>query len=185
VKKSLLIEAFLVMTLEEKIIKKIGFNPRDKEECLKALQEKEENIYYIKDPTEEMQLEVVRRYGGYIQFINNPTEKVQLKAVKSSPYSIQHIKDPSEEVKLEAVKRDGIVIQFINNPSEKIQLEAIKHSNQMSDRIIRFIKQPSKKVQLEVIKINNYNINIIALCPNWRELKEEIESEMLIKKFLE
>jgi hypothetical protein len=59
--------------------------------------------------------------GKLIQFINNPTEKVQLAAVRKNTYSIRHIKNPTEKVQLVAIKQYPYSIQYIKNPSERTQ----------------------------------------------------------------
>jgi len=55
--------------------------------------------------------------GELIQFIDNPSEKVQLVAVAEDGYSIQYIQNPSEKIQLAAVEQDGLSIRFIQNPS--------------------------------------------------------------------
>src|SRR5574344_1845703 len=59
-----------------------------------------------------------------LKFIKNPSEEVQLEAVKQNGLAIQYIVNPSEEVQLEAVKQNGLAIQYIDNPSEEAQLLA-------------------------------------------------------------
>ena len=46
--------------------------------------------------------------GELIQFIDNPSEKVQLVAVAEDGYSIQYIQNPSEKIQLAAVEQDGL-----------------------------------------------------------------------------
>ena len=58
-----------------------------------------ELIKFIDNPSEELQLEVVKKNGYSIKFIENPSERVQLAAVEKDPYSIQYIQNPTEKVK--------------------------------------------------------------------------------------
>ena len=63
----------------------------------------------------------VYNVGDLIQFIDNPSEKVQLAAVKEYPYSIKYIQNPTEEVQLLAVKNDPDSTRFIENPTEVVK----------------------------------------------------------------
>ena len=75
---------------------------------------------------EEKQLKVVKNTGYSIQYINNPTKKMQYYAIRKNPYAIQYIDNPSEEIQLIAVKGDPLTILKINNPTDKVIQEAIK-----------------------------------------------------------
>jgi hypothetical protein len=102
-------------------------------------------IQYIKNPSEKVQLAAVEKNARAIQYIKNPTEKVQLVAVKKDPYVIGYIKNPSEKVQLAAVKKDPLVIILhIKNPTEKVQLAAVK----LNKKAIERIKHPTKIVEL-------------------------------------
>ena len=63
----------------------------------------------------------VYNVGYLIQFIDNPSEKVQLVAVRSNSHSIRHIQNPSETVQLAAVEKNPYLIQFIKNPTESVK----------------------------------------------------------------
>jgi len=63
--------------------------------------------------TEENLLKILKIDGWAIQYIKNPTLKMQLEAVKQNGYAIQFIESPPPEVQLEAVKRNGWAIQYI------------------------------------------------------------------------
>ncbi len=43
------------------------------------------SVYYIKNPTLEVQLEAVKQDGWSIDYIKNPTLEVQLEALRKSP----------------------------------------------------------------------------------------------------
>jgi DNA-dependent RNA polymerase auxiliary subunit epsilon len=124
-------------SIEQQIINKIGFDPDNKQDCLNA----------------------VKQNRNSIQYIHNPSEKVQLEAVKQNGYNIVYIQNPSEKLKLEAVKQNGYNIVYIQNPSIELQKLAIHNSG--------------------------YNIKIIALCPDWKEFRKEIEDNMMIKDIIE
>ena len=114
-------------------------------------------IMFVDNPTEEMQMKIIRQDGSAIQYINNPAEKVQLAVVKKNGFTIQYINNPSEKVQLAAVKQDGKLIRWINNPSAKVQLIAVKQDG----KLIGDIENPTEKVQLEAIKQRWYTIDYI------------------------
>jgi hypothetical protein len=114
-------------------------------------------IEYIKNPSEKVQLAAVKNNGYAIRYIENPSKKVQLIAVTSHGPAIQFIKNPSENVQLAVVKNDGRMIQYIENPSEKVQLTVVKNNG----RAIRYIENPSEKVQLAAVKNNRLAIQFI------------------------
>ena len=66
-------------------------------------------------------INILSNDGAAIKYIKDPTEEMQLEAVKEEPFAILYIKEPSEEVQLEAVKREYLAIDFIKNPTEKVQ----------------------------------------------------------------
>ena len=65
-------------------------------------------LKYIKNPSEEIQLEYVEKFGWGIKYISNPSEKVQKKAIKSSSWAIQNIINPSDKIKLFAIKEKKV-----------------------------------------------------------------------------
>jgi len=56
-------------------------------------------IQFMDNPSEELQLAVVKKNGWLIRFIENPSETVQLVAVEKNPYLIQYIQNPTKMVK--------------------------------------------------------------------------------------
>jgi len=56
-----------------------------------------------------------------IKYIENPSEEVRLKAVKRFGYVIQYIDNPSEAVQVEAVKNKGNELSYIDSPSQGVQ----------------------------------------------------------------
>jgi DNA-dependent RNA polymerase auxiliary subunit epsilon len=96
---------------------------------------------------------------------------------------IQHLGfDPDNEQEcLEAIKDYPYNIVYISKPSEEVQLEAVKDDPES----IRFIKNPSIEVQKAAIYSSRYNIEVIVLCPDWKEFEKEIEDNMMIKDIIE
>jgi hypothetical protein len=82
---------------------------------------------------------------------------------------------------LAAVRQYGYNIQYIRNPDKEVQLEAVRQHGWS----IRWIHNPYKEVQLAAIRQSDYNIDIIAMCPNWKDFEEEIENYLACKEIIE
>ena len=93
---------------------------------LAAVEDSYYSIRFIIDkgikPSEEVQLAAVTQYPNVIELINNPTEKVQLVAVEINPYAIEYIENPSEEVQMVAVTKRPYLYRYIKNPTDKVKM---------------------------------------------------------------
>jgi len=114
-------------------------------------------IYYIDNPSEEVQLKAVKKEGYTIKFIKNPSEAVQLEAVKEDEGAIEHIKNPSEAIQLEATKRNGSILMYLKNPSEAVKLEAVKNYGYA----ITYIDNPTEEICLAAVKQNGYALQYV------------------------
>jgi hypothetical protein len=124
--------------------------------------------------------EVLRLISDNLGF--NPLDREScLAEVKQNGYNIQWIHNPDKELQLEAVKRDGYSIQFIQNPDKEVQLEAVKQNGYS----IQWIHNPDKKVQLVAIEQSGYDIRVIAMCPNWTEITEDLYNYLICKDIIE
>ena len=132
-----------------------------KEELYYIILAKSENFNYIKNPSEELQLEAVKRNGYAIEFIDNPSEAVQLEAVKQNGVAIQYIKNPSEEVCLEALKSSFYSHQYISD--ESFTDNVLKAYILNGGNVYRKLKLISKseKMKLFAIVCDGYNIKHI------------------------
>ena len=116
-------------------------------------------IIFIDNPTEEEQLKAVGfNFGRALQYIKNPSEKVQMYAILHSPDNIRYIKNPSEEIQLKAIELNPCDIMHIKNPCEQAQIEAVKYSSSN----IMYIENPSEQIQLKVVKKDGKNIYYIS-----------------------
>lgn len=131
-------------------------------------------ILHDKQPSEEEQLNVVKKKPNAIYYIANPSEAVQLEAVKNDGFAIQWIKNPTKESELEAVKQEGRSINYIKNPTEELYLTAVKQN----ENAIYRIKNPSKEVQLAALQKNPYVIKYIKNpCKEAIELVRKLREE--------
>ena len=121
------------------------------DEQVESVRNNYRSIEYIKNPSEKVQLAAVESGGGRaLNFIKNPTEKVQIAGVEDDPEALEYIKNPSEKIQLAAVKKDSSAFFYIKNPSEKIKLATVKKD----PAVLYSIKNPSEKVQLAAVKKN-------------------------------
>jgi hypothetical protein len=121
-----------------------------------------DQIRWIEDPSEAVQLAVINTYCWSIEFIKKPTLAAQLAAVNRNAPTISRIKNPFHEVKIITVTKHGASIDCINNPTEEMKLLAVKQ-----DGInLALIKNPSEQVQIEAIRntteayfyVKDYNV---------------------------
>lgn len=105
-------------------IKKDIFNYLPDEIFKIAFKKNKNFIEFIKNPSEKIQLSAVEYNGDLIAYIKNPSKKVELAAFNNNPMTIQFIKNPSEEMQLKAVREHSWLIEYIENPSEKVKLES-------------------------------------------------------------
>ena len=88
-----------------------------------AIQKRPSNIWYIDNPSEELQLEAVRRDGNAFSCIHAPkSQAVCLAAVEQNPKALLKMKDKHKtpDVCLAAVKKDGSVLHCIKNQTPEM-----------------------------------------------------------------
>ena len=84
--------------------------------------DKYEGFFQNPDLTEDCKLWIIMNYGGcFIKYIKNPSEEIQLKVVKKDGWNIQFIINPIEEAQIEAVKQSKWFIRHIQNPTENVK----------------------------------------------------------------
>jgi len=85
------------------------------------------NIYKnIDNIPEDVLISIIMSYGGsFIKNIQNPSENVQLTAVSRYGYAIQFINNPSVQCQMAAVNKDPWSIQFIQNPHKDVLITSL------------------------------------------------------------
>lgn len=138
------------------------YSTYSEEELIDVVTKDPDNIYWVEDPSETLQLAAINADCWAIGRIKNPTLAAQLAAVNINAPTISRIKNPFYEVQVLAVTKHDDSIRYINNPTEEIMLLAVKQDGYN----ICNIKNPSERVQIEAIKdtteayfyIKDYNI---------------------------
>ena len=114
-------------------------------------------IQYVTNPSEKLQLKAVKRYPHNLEFIKKPSEKVKLAAVQKNGYTLQYIKNPTKEIIVAAISRNGEAISYVKNPSESLKLKAVSRASVA----ILYIKSPSELVQLKAVETDGKAIKHI------------------------
>ena len=132
-------------------------------------------LEYIDNPSEEVQVQALKKNSNVFKLIDNPSEEVQKVAVQSNAYNIVNIENPSEEIQKLAVSNRGYAIKFIKNPSEELQIEAVRRS----PSAIRHIKNPSEKVQIEAVRCDTNCWGVLGDIENPTQRVIEMEREKM------
>ena len=130
---------------------------------IKSLEKNQLYIQYIKNPTPKVQMYAVEKDPSYIELINNPTPQVQMYAVKYDPYNIEYIQNPTPEVQMIAIEKDSYLIQYIENPTPQVQDYILKNDKEY----IFQINNPNDKIkslldleEYQMVAIEDYRSNI-------------------------
>ena len=119
--------------------------------------------------SEEQKEEIVGRHGANIEFIPNPSEKLQMMAVREDGFYITLIKNPTERVKMEAA-RNYYNLRFIPNPTKKMR--------RFAESCLRkkFYGRMPKNATVEMCEEDNLERTIVKLMLAERKYKETCEN---------
>lgn len=153
-------KAFIEAVLEGVYDIQLTESSMSDEEQIEAIKKNPWYINSIENPSEDVQLALVKCAPGLIGEINtdNPSEAVQIAALQSAKedkdyvgqvmHEIQRRFQPSEKVKWLAVKISPDAIEYIDNPSEELLQYAIQHG---SVGAIKHIDNPPEEMQLAAV----------------------------------
>jgi hypothetical protein len=125
---------------------------------LAAIPRTDDVLQWVKDPSEKVQLAAVEDYPASIEYLENPSEKVQLATVKKNGANLVYITDPSDEVMRVAITHTPAVIEHFEHPAEHLQLIAINEN----PRNIQYIENSTEKVQLIAVNAKGHYIEFIS-----------------------
>ena len=118
--------------------------------------------------------EAVKTKGWAIQYITNPSEKLQLIAVGKDYDAIKYIKDPSEEVQIRAIDNYYAAIKYIENPTLNAKIEAVRQNGEAINYISNY--------DLDDVKMFiSVNINVVKYV--YESIDPDLVVEVLIDKF--
>ncbi len=126
-------------------------NTLSEDEQIKALQNHTELAQYIKQPSQKVQIALVKQEPSYIKNLKKTSLAVQLAAINKDENSLCQIKpkDRFEAVQIQAIqKHNGVLKCIAQTNSQEVQLSAISKNI----RYIELFKNPSIKVQIAAVK---------------------------------
>lgn len=113
-----------------------------------AISDEPKLLQYVKNPSDSLQIEAVKRNPYIVKSITNLGDKANLLVIENDPMLIRYIKNPSEAVQMAAVKKKGNAIEYIQNPSEQVKMAAVESR----PRSILYIDDPSEQIQMAAIQ---------------------------------
>jgi len=124
---------------------------------LASLSRNVRNIEYIDNPTQKMQLMAVTEDYELIDDIKNPVDSVRIIAIKNNYHVEKHTPELDNKSHLEIINFDPYLFAYLTYPTEEIQLMSVKQNGNN----IKYIKNPSEKVQLAAVRQNTTVIKYI------------------------
>lgn len=113
---------------------------------------------FIKEPTEDMCLTVVKDDGEQLKFINNPSKEIILEALKQNGRALQFVQDKTEELIKIALENEGTAIEFIEEPTEEMKWMALNST----EYALEFIDNPSEEMCYKAINKSGFALEYIA-----------------------
>ena len=92
----------------------------DDDFCLNAVKEDAQNLWYVRNQTEEMCLEAIRQDGLSLCHIRNQTRELCLAAIRQNPDALQYVHCQTEELGLEAIKINSRILHRITKQNFEI-----------------------------------------------------------------
>ena len=107
---------------------------------------------FRENPSEEMQMEIIRRTPAAIASLENPCEAVQKYILENNPELIWSIKNPCTTVQVELIKQDPSYISSVENPSDEMVIDVLSRDGLM----LEHISNPSVEACLTAVRQNGY-----------------------------
>jgi hypothetical protein len=104
--------------------------------------------------SDEQKIDYLKKYGTEnIKYMEDPSDTVQMYAVTNNVNVIGDIKDPCEEAQMQAITHGGgSYIMKIENPTPKVQLAAVEHY----PAIIKQIENPTKEAVMSALTNDSF-----------------------------
>jgi len=106
---------------------------------------------YIPNLDESLQMLLINDVIGNIQWIQNPTEKVQLEVLDLDPEYLEHIRGVTPKAEEFAIKKDPTLIKYAHWHSESSQLVAVDYDPDL----LKYCYKPSDNVILAAVKLDD------------------------------
>ena len=99
----------------------------------------------------------VKQNWNALEFIKDQTNEICLEAIKKDPWALQLVKDQTNEICLEAVRKDGWALKYVKDQTNEICLEAVKPRSS----ILAFVKNQTEEMCIEAVKQHGNNLHVV------------------------
>lgn len=107
---------------------------------------------FRENPTEELQMEIIKRTPTAIISLDYPCERAQIYILEHYPELIVNIKNPCAEIQAELIRQDPSYISSIENPSNEMITSVLSRDGMM----LEYIPNPSEEACLIAVAQNGY-----------------------------
>jgi ribosome biogenesis SPOUT family RNA methylase Rps3 len=119
-----------------------------------------EEIQYIDNPSLKLQRLAIKTTPDSFQYFSNKSSyEIKKLAIVESPSNLKYIKNPSQILCRLAVSTGAFAIQYIENPSIELQRLAVRKHQVM----IQYIKNPDFEIIIDCIRRDKGIIKFINL----------------------
>jgi len=115
------------------------------EQILNVLRKNGNDLKYIEKQTENMSYVAIMQNIESLQHVKKQTNFICSKAIERDALALRHIREKTDELCLKAIKRNGFAISFLADPTDEMCLEAIKQNWE----VIFVIENPTDNLLLE------------------------------------
>jgi hypothetical protein len=129
--------------------------------CLEAVKRYGGNLSIVDNPTQEMYIHALSENGQYIKYVKDPTPEQCLEAVRQNPWAIEHVKNQTEELCLEALKKNVNVFRHIRRRTRELCLIALKEDA----RLLDYIQDPTPEMIATAMSANYWNSKLSHYVP--------------------
>lgn len=146
-------------TPEERIDVARRFRENPSEEMqMEVIRNHPEAITSIDNPCHEAQMYIMDNYKDMVWKIKNPCQEIREYMVREDPSYINIIENPTEEMKIAAVEKDGLLLSVIDNPSEAVCMAAVAQNgyavkNVPSDKLTPAVQMTAVEAEPKVISM--------------------------------
>lgn len=103
-------------------------------------------IASLENPCREAQLYVLENHQDLIWSIKNPIPEVQVVLIEKDPSYLCQIENPSEDMIIDVLKRDGLQLGIVQNPTERECLEAVSQNGYAAKYVPEELRTPPVQI---------------------------------------
>lgn len=112
---------------------------------------------------ENADMELVKKDGNLIRYVDKPSERVMGIAVTENPAAIRHIKNPTEGIRIYACNADGNLIRYLSPEQMTIKIQASAVTSAPDS--IKYIPMPSETIKESAMKAEERQMDVVSNNP--------------------